>query len=203
MNKESNETARTYKHSLYILKYDQLRRMRIDRGLTVEEVATGTGINIDRYKRAEKAVKSDGEIYLTETEVKEIYKYFNSFTTLELSPLTFKLILASRYNLDSLLLHQELQDFICLKVQTEEVECLLMQTLTDRQKLIYTLLFILGYTQIDIAKKLNITKQAISKALGIINTKIDLTISLYNLEVERGEILAQLKSIGRGKRKRK
>lgn len=203
MNKESRERAKTYKESIYILKYDQLRRMRIDRGLTVEEVATGTGIDIERYKRAERAIKANGEIYLTEAEVKEIYKYFNGFTTLELSPLTFKLILASRYNIDSLLLEQELQEFICLKVQTEEVEELVMQTLTDRQRLIYTQSFILGYTQTEIAKWLNITKQAINKALGVINTKIDLAISLYNTELDKGEILKKLEALGRGKRKRK
>lgn len=202
-SKESRERAKTYKESIYILKYDQLRRMRIDRGLTVEEVATGTGIDIDRYKRAERAVKADGEIYLTETEVKELYRYFNSFTTLELSPLTFKLILASRYNLDSLLLTQELQEFICLKVQTEEIEELIMQTLTDRQRLIYTQLFILGYTQAEIAKRLNITKQAISKALAVVNTKIDLAIVLYNMELDKGEILKELEALGRGKKKRK
>ena len=203
MNKESKERAKTYKESIYILKYDQLRRMRIDRGLTIEEVAFGTGIDIDRYKKAERAVKSDGEIYLTEAEVKELYKYFNSFTTLELSPLTFKLILASRYNIDSLLLTQELQEFICLKLQTEEVEELVMQTLTDRQKLIYTQLFILGYTQTETAKILNTSKQAINKSLTVINTKIDLAIALYNLETTRGEILEELKTLGRGRRKRK
>lgn len=189
------------KRSIYKFGYRELQRLRVSRGISIEELSKAVEIDMERYKQIEAC--SDSSKHLSKEESVRVVNYLAEISTIELSYVSYKAILINRDNMDSLILKgtSSMEDYIVLKTVADEVTQLLLGVLTDKQQHILELIYCQGYSQNEVADILEVSKTMISKQVAMIDKRMKMIIDLYNNEVPKNMIGKEVNRVtGRGKR---